>query len=355
MTAARTAWTAAELVDWDFGLPRWAVPDLLAEGVNLLVGPPKVGKSWLALNIAVAVATGGRALDRVNVDEGDVLYLALEDTGRRLRSRLRKVLGDVTAPERLTFTIACERLSAGGVGRITGWLDDHADARLVIVDVLARIRDRTTRDANAYETDYAAMSALKSIADGYGVCVLVVHHSRKSPSEDFVDVVSGTQGLAGAADAVLVLCRTRTAADAELKITGRDVEEATRALRFDPDRGAWVEIDADPATLRLGDTRRRVREFIAEHTSATPKQLTDALSLGPDLAKQTCRRMVADDQLDTNGRGDYFLPRVSPLSPLSPAVDPGDTAGEVVTLPVTGVNAGQTLFGDSGDRGDRGE
>lgn len=105
----RTAWTADELVDWYFPAPKWAVPDLLAEGANLLVGPPKVGKSWLALTIAIAVASGGKALDRIEVDEGEVLYLALEDTGRRLKSRLRKILVDTAAPARLTLTIACER------------------------------------------------------------------------------------------------------------------------------------------------------------------------------------------------------------------------------------------------------
>lgn len=357
ISGPRTSWTAAQLVDWYFPPPRWAVPDLLAQGANLLVRPPKVGKSWLSLNIAVAVASGGRALDRIEVEEGDVLYMALEDTGRRLKSRLRKILAGTQAPTRLTLTIACERLSAGGMDRITNWLDDHDDARLVVVDVLARLRDRAGRDNNAYETDYAAMAALKAIADKYEVCILVVHHTRKAESADFVDVVSGTQGLAAASDAILVLRRSRTQADAELSITGRDVEETIRALRFDPERGTWTDLDTPPDVLGLGETRRCILDFITEAHAATPKLLSDSLSLDHNLVKQTCRRMVEACQLDTNGRGDYFLPKVSPLSPKSPtdshSLSPSDSGDTPEQLPVTHVSAGQGLSGDSGDRGDR--
>ena len=98
----RTTWTAAELLTVEFPPARFAVPGLIAEGANLLVGSPKLGKSWLALNLGVAIACGGCALGRVPVVAGDVLYLALEDSGRRLQSRLRQILCDDPAPERLT-------------------------------------------------------------------------------------------------------------------------------------------------------------------------------------------------------------------------------------------------------------
>ncbi|MGI8701240.1 MAG: AAA family ATPase [Nocardioidaceae bacterium] len=101
-TRPRTSWTAAELMACEFPEPRWAVPGIIAEGVTLLAGAPKVGKSWLALGLGIAVATGGKALGALDVMEGDVLYLALEDPPRRLQDRLAKVLSGATATGRLT-------------------------------------------------------------------------------------------------------------------------------------------------------------------------------------------------------------------------------------------------------------
>src|SRR5688500_17230922 len=121
----RTAWTAAEIMAMHFAEPRWAVPGVVAEGVTLLAGAPKIGKSWLSLNISTPVACGGTALGRVAVDGGDVLYLALEANPRRLQSRLTKVLAGTAAPDRLTFAVHCEPLPAGGTERISSWLDTH--------------------------------------------------------------------------------------------------------------------------------------------------------------------------------------------------------------------------------------
>jgi RecA-family ATPase len=236
----RTRWTAAELMMIEFPPARFAVPGLIAEGANLLAGSPKIGKSWFALNLAVAVASGGKACGRIQVDAGDVLYLALEDPGRRLQSRIRVMLcDDEPAPERLTLETWCEPLADGGSKLVEEWLDEHPDARLVIVDVFTRVRGHVNDRQGRYEADYQAMATLKDLADQYGVPFLIVHHTRKAHAEDFLDLVSGTQGLAGAADAVLVLTRSRGASEAVLKVTGRDIEEAEFAMNFAADLGTW--------------------------------------------------------------------------------------------------------------------
>jgi AAA domain len=219
-------WSAVELLNTEFPEPRWAVPGIVAEGVNLLAGAPKLGKSWMALNLAIAVASGGRALGHVQVEQGPVLYLALEDTPRRLQSRLRMVLGDDPASDGLEFWTRCESIPDGGADRIRTWRDNYPDARLVIIDVLTRMRGRVSDRSDRYQADYHAMAAIKTIADDYSVPFLVPHHTRKADAEDFLETVSGSHGLAGAADAVAVLKRSRGSADAVLKITGRDVQEA---------------------------------------------------------------------------------------------------------------------------------
>ncbi len=318
MTAAeqeppRTAWTATEIMSMNFPEPKWAIPGLVAEGVTLLAGAPKIGKSWLALNVSTAVAAGGKALGRIDVLAGDVLYLALEDNPRRLQSRLSKVLGKDPVPARLTFAVYCEALPAGGADRIAAWLNAHPKARLVVVDVFARVRGMAPNNLSSYDADYLAMGALKRLADKYGVAILVVHHTRKAASEDFLDAVSGTNGLAGSADAVAVLRRNRGKADAELHVTGRDVEEAEYALDFDPRFGTWHLLDGPASDYSLGETRRQILEHLRTVTAATPRQISEALDLNYETTKKTCRRMSDDDQLDTDGQGLYF-----PLSTVPP-------------------------------------
>jgi len=144
---------------WHKAFPavRWAVPGLIPEGVAILAGSPKIGKSWLALGVAVAVATGGIALGRIPVEPGEVLYLALEDTQRRLQKRLQRVLpADCGQPSgRLHFVTEWPRLHAGGVERFERWLTDHPETRLVIIDTLEKVRPHTASlDRSMYTADY---------------------------------------------------------------------------------------------------------------------------------------------------------------------------------------------------------
>ena len=307
----RAYWTAEELVACQFPAPRWAIPGVLPEGLTLLAGAPKVGKSWLSIGIGVAVASGGRALGSTSVEAGDVLYLALEDTGRRLQSRLVKVLDGHPAPARLALTTFCEPLPAGGLERIDQWLTDHPSARLVIVDVLARVRGQAPANANAYDVDYNSLVSLKRVADQHRVAIVCVHHTRKAASEDFLDLVSGTQGLAGAADSVLVLKRDRGGHDAVLAITGRDIEEAEHPLKFDAETCTWHRLDGDADDYRLADGRRDVLHYLRRHATATPSEISRGLSIPEGTSKSTLSRMSKAGQLDTDGRGRYFLPATS--------------------------------------------
>lgn len=314
----RGFWNAADLERAVFPDPRWAVEGVLAEGVTLVVGAPKVGKSWLALNLGVAVATGGLAFGRIKVEAGPVLYLALEDTGRRLQRRMGIVMQAEPWPELLDFALVCEPLSAGGDERVTDWLKRKPTARMLIVDTFQKVRGASRPQEQAYQSDYKEMSRLKAIADAHDVAVLVVHHTRKAQGDDFLDDVSGTQGLAGAADGVVVLRRSRGEADAVLHVTGRDVEEANYALSFAKELGAWQMLDGPVAEMTTTDNRAAVLRYLREHGNATPKQLADALALSHENAKKLARRMADADQIDTDGNGSYFtaVPRLALVSPV---------------------------------------
>lgn len=324
----RTAWTAAELMDTEFPEPRWAVPGILSEGVNLLCGPPKVGKSWMSLGLGLAVAAGGRALDSVPVEGGPVLYLALEDTPRRLKTRMGKILGGKAAPSGLTLVTQCPPLPQGGNEAIAGWLDRNPEARMVVIDVFAKMRGNSAPGASAYDADYAAVGHAKRIADHYGVAVVLVHHVRKAGSDDFLSEVSGTNGLAGAADATLVLKRSRGKADGVLHVTGRDVDEAEYALNFDASAGAWQLLDGPATDHTVGDTRSAILRHVRAHPGAKPKDIADGLGPGHDAGtvRRTCARMAADGQLAKDSKGRYFgdlseLSQVSHCPTIAPDQD----------------------------------
>ena len=171
-------WAADQIMATDFPPPKWAVPGLLCEGVSLLAGPPKVAKSWLLLSVCLAVASGGRALGSIPVRKGPVLYLALEDTPRRLKSRMGQLLGDTPAPSGLDLATEWPTMPAGGDVAIADWLDRHPDARMIGIDVFAKVRGPASPSLSAYDADYAAVGRIKKIADHYGIAIVLIHHVR---------------------------------------------------------------------------------------------------------------------------------------------------------------------------------
>jgi hypothetical protein len=321
LVTRRTTWTAAELLAEQLPEQRWAIDGLLAEGLAFFAGAPKLGKSWMALGLGIAVASGGYALGKIPVEQGDVLYLALEDNARRLQSRLRMLLGNDAAPHRLHLQTEWSRLDEGGVDQLTAWLDDHPETRLVIVDVWTRVRPWTRESGSHYQADYEAASLLQAIAISRGIAIVAVYHTRKAESTDFVETVQGTFGTAGAADSILVVKRTRGEADATLHVTGRDVIEQELALRFDHDTGGWTFL-GDAAEYALGETRKTLLEALREHGRLKPVQASEVTGVERELVRKTLQRMFRDGQIGADD-GHYLL-----LSPV-PGVPESQEAGTV--------------------------
>ncbi len=319
--ARRSSFTAAELMGMTFPEPRWAIPDVVPEGLTVFAGAPKVGKSWFSYGAGLAVAQGGHAFGRIPVEQGDVLYLALEDPPRRLQQRLGIMLGKEPPPDGLTLATECDPFPAG-IERIDKWLRTTPNPRLVIVDVFAKVRPQLQDRGSQYLADYGAVSPLKALADEHSVAILLLHHTRKMGSEDFLDTVSGTNGIAGAADTIMVLKRARNAADGILAITGRDVNEAEHALAFDASRGMWSMLEGPASDYELATTRRSILAAVRDAEGIGPTAIAKATGIALDTVKQTVRRMVDAEppQLDTDGEGHYFPP--VPLSLLSPESPP---------------------------------
>ncbi|WP_426311711.1 AAA family ATPase [Cellulosimicrobium sp. E-16] len=253
----------------------WTVPGIIPEGFGLLTGPPKLGKSWLALHLGLAVACGSEAFGAVSTGRArPVLYLALEDGDRRLQERSRKLLDGAPIPANLHSVTAMPGASV--IDLIGAWLDAHGDDDpLVILDTLGKVMPPSTPGESAYSRDYRIGSGLKRLTDSHpGSTLLVVHHTRKAEGADWMDSTSGTQGLNGSADFTVSLARSRNETEAVLRVTGRDVRENEYAMTSDD--GHWMLAgkslgEAAQAALGLkvsaglGDRSAEIVAFVAEH------------------------------------------------------------------------------------------
>jgi hypothetical protein len=303
--------TAAALEEMKFPEPRWAVEGVLAEGLSILGGRPKIGKSWLALALGSAIASGGRALGQIPTEAGDVLYLALEDNKRRLQERMRRIMHGGQWPERLHLTNAWPKTGTGGLDLLDEWCDAHPDARLVIVDTLARVRPIRSGRGDLYAEDYKIGQDLKALADSHGIAVLVVHHLRKMDSDDPLELLSGTLGLPGAADSVLVMKRERGKDDATLFVTGRDVEERELAVEWDQAKWQWVH-RGSAEEYRRSEARKDILELLEkEDEPLSPREIAEAVGKKDTAVRQLLRSMVQDGEVlrhGTSSQTRYTLP-----------------------------------------------
>ena len=214
------------------------IDGLLYAGTYLFVGAPKVGKSFLMAQIGYHVSTG-LELWGYPVHQGAVLYLALEDDHRRLQDRLFRMFGTESA-DNLYFSIYAKQLGAGLEEQLKWFVQEHPDTRLVIIDTLQKVRE-SGGDTYSYASDYEVIAKLKAFADEHGICLLLVHHTRKQQAEDKFDMISGTNGLLGAADGAFLLQKERrTSNTATLDISGRDQQDQRLYLTRNEERLIWT-------------------------------------------------------------------------------------------------------------------
>ena len=286
--------TAADLLALEFDPPKFVVDQLLSEGLTVLGGKPKHGKSWLALLIGWAVAAGCEVDGRASW-QGEVLYLALEDTRRRLQGRiakLRDALGWVV-PETLTLRTSSPRAGDGGLYQVAEWLQARPKvARLVIVDTLGKFRTPPKgAGGSSYSEDYEAVGGLKEMLDHFGCAGLLIHHTRKLRSEDPFDELSGTLAITGAADSIWMLDTTQKGADAKLYLTGRDQADATVPLSFEKDSGRWrfgqtregidtAGREASPAVGKLEQCKQWLKDFLKEYAYPSEEIKTAGIAAG---------------------------------------------------------------------------
>jgi hypothetical protein len=204
-------------------------------------------------------------------------------------------------PSRLRFETHMPRLKEGGLDLVRRWIERAENPRLVVIDTLAKVRDAKGHEQSNYEADYAAVSELKALADKHGIAVVLVHHQRKMEAEDPIDTVSGTTGLTGAVDTVLVLYRTGQGTT--LYGRGRDIEEVEKAVRFDPEFCLW-RVEGEAADVHRSTERSTILDVLKDATEPlTPRDLGE---LSYASIRMMLTRMVKAGEIDRAGRGRYI-------------------------------------------------
>lgn len=297
-------WTAGELQRHVFEPPRWAIPDLLAEGATILAGRPKLGKSWLGLHLCIEVSRGGLALGRIRVQKGEALYMALEDGDRRVQERLHLMLGDDPWPEGLHIFTEWPKVDADGATALDAWLEEHPACRLVVVDTFKRIRARQNAKARLYDDDYEALQPMGEIGRRRHAAIVPVMHARKGEADDPLDMVSGTTGTTGSVDAAMVLRRERGQADASLFVTGRDIEERDLALKWSKDDFTWSWLgDADE--FRQSKERQELLAAVSAMPGMKPAELADGLGKTRGSVRYLLFKLVREGKVRVKVDGTY--------------------------------------------------
>jgi hypothetical protein len=287
--------------------PRWAINNLIPEGLTIMAGRPKVGKSWLALIWAITKSKPTRTFGFNPGKQGKVLYIGLEDSKRRLQKRIRKIMEyaeDPNFPDDLLYYIEFPRVDRGGIENLEALLQIHPDISVVIIDTLGKFKP-VSNTKQIYDADVEYLSRLHRLAHTYHIALILIHHTRKAISDDWVDDISGTTGVAGTADTLMLLQKqSRGAINAILNCSGRDVTEREIALRSEDQ--VWFMI-GDAAEVAKTQKRQEVINAVVTLGPASAQEIADHLQINRTTIAMRLSRMVEDGELVRNGNH-YEIP-----------------------------------------------
>jgi hypothetical protein len=291
------------------------IPSLVpAEGLTLLVAKSKVGKSWMLYDICISAALGRELPGGRKPKQGFSLYLALEDSQKRLRFRGEKLLGLHEGPcPGVALATTWDRVDQGGLQLIRDWVENtRAQGHTVVavcIDVLQMIRPLGGERPSVFQRDYMAVQGLRTLAAELGIAIIVAHHQRKSSADDLQDTISGTQGLPAAADCSIVLERQSNGGFI-LDVRGRDIEAQQFTATFDKETCRW-HVGGDPGEMKRSETRRAILEVLRSTPGGmSPQDISADTGIKPSTVRPTLLRMVRDGEIK-RARGKYTATAVT--------------------------------------------
>lgn len=288
----------------DYPPIRWIVEEYVPEGLTILAGRQKLGKTWLAIDWAIAVAYGGAAMGSVSCEQGDVLYIDLENGHRRIKGRIDTLFpGERNRPDlsRLDWANEAPDLNKGFLQALDDWRLSVTDPRLIVIDVLQRIKPAGKAGQNSYESDYDIMAGLQRWATDYRIGVVCLHHTRKGGADDPLEALSGSNGLSACADTTLLLDRDGNGIT--LYVRGRDVREKESAMKFVG--GMWI-VTGEAAVVRRSSERGNILAVLEEAVEpVAPNVIADVTGMKGGNVRRLLHSMQKAGEVQKTGRGQY--------------------------------------------------
>ena len=306
--------TAKEIQAMDIEPLTWIVNNLIPEGLSLLAGRPKVGKSWFALNIAVAVSEGSITLNKFDTTTSKVLYIPYEDNPRRVQSRLNKLLNGREANDNLLYPkdLYFPKLDQGGVERIREIVDYEDGIKLIIIDTFgSAVTNLNNNYGNSFHDDYNFMEKLQNLALKYQIAILLIHHTRKLVADYVYDEVVGTTGMTASPDTLMIL--KKYIYGNELHITGRDVEESKYNIVFDAETYSWNITDDKVIIVPTVERQTILDLFELDYEKELQvKDISEKTDKTREAISQILRKMVQVGEIMKGSKTGYYrLPRLN--------------------------------------------
>lgn len=290
----------------------WIIENFLPEGLAILAGKPKQGKSWLCLNLAIAMAEQTKAFNFYETEKHGVLYLSYEDNYRRIQERISKITGNRLVKGELYFQDSKDLPyinEESGLNYLTNVIRKYPNIKLIVIDTLAKaIKQKRSVNNNAYLDDYELTAKLQTFAIHNGICILLVHHTRKAISENVFDSISGTTGITAAQDTMLVL-KKELNGKVNLYLTGRDVFENTFELNFNKENCTW-EIKGTASEIQKSESRQEIIDLFENDFERvlTLKEIATALGKTQSNISHIIKKMTSVESADY---GKYRLTRIN--------------------------------------------
>jgi hypothetical protein len=302
-----------EIMAMDIPPSKWIVKNYIPEGLTLIAGPSKAGKSWLMYQLAIATATpnnNGMWLGSLPIlNNGHVLYLALEDSIRRIQDRVNLLCQTSLRPSKIRCVIETPKLDTGGLSKIRHWIETTPESRLVIIDVWEKFVSHKSSSKNAYQEDYENLEPLKKLAKDYRISIVIVDHKNKSNSADILDTIQNSVGKQGVPDGLIILKRLRKEKTGSLYRTGKDYDEDDEmAIKFDLTGGVGWSLIGNADEHQLTEQRKAIIELLeSTNEPMSPKQIAENLEIKPDYIRKTLRRLIDTGMIKQFGRGQYIV------------------------------------------------
>jgi hypothetical protein len=299
----------------DYPEPEFVIDGLLTKGVTFCCGRPKIGKSWLVLQLALAVARGTRALGKFAIrTPGRVIYCGLEEPPRRTSSRLKKfITSDEPYLENIHMVYRLKPLLAGGAAELDEYLTRNPAELLIIDTYLAVLQASSGKDL--LRSDYREVKILSELAQKHNVAVLVVHHLRKMPAEYALDAVAGTTGLTASADSIWALTRNAEGTF-KLSIQGRDMENRDFELTFGVhDATFGWRITAQGAEIGMSNERKEILLVLEQDAPLTPANIARLLgNKNVNTVRRLIQGLVQDGRVLKGTDRKYRLSSLTPMN-----------------------------------------